>query len=57
MATYTYYCHTCDHHLDVAKPIANCNDIELCSSCNKAMKRLYTAPGISFKGSGWGGQG
>lgn len=57
MARYTYYCLECDHHLEVTKPIANCNDPELCSNCNKAMKRLYTPVHAIFRGSGWGGQG
>jgi predicted nucleic acid-binding Zn ribbon protein len=24
--------------------------------CGRPMNRIYTAPGISFKGEGWGGQ-
>jgi putative FmdB family regulatory protein len=55
MPTYEFYCDSCDMHKDVCKPIAQCNDPELCT-CGVPMKRLYTAPGISFKGSGWGGQ-
>ena len=56
MATYVYYCADCDAHIEVRKPIAQCNDPQLCE-CGLPMKRLYTPPAVSFKGSGWGGQG
>lgn len=56
MATYTYYCKDCDSHLEVTKPMAQCNDIEACSGCNKPMKRLYTPISAVFRGGGWGGK-
>lgn len=56
MATYLYYCMACDTHLEVRKPISECNDPQLCNNCKGVMKRLYTPPAIAFKGGGWGGK-
>ena len=56
MAIYTYICSPCDYRVEITKPIANCNDPELCIYCNKNMKRLYTPITAVFKGGGWGGK-
>lgn len=56
MARYMYYCAECDQHLEVTKPIPNCNDPELCTGCGKTMKRLYTPVHAIFRGGGWGGK-
>ena len=57
MATYLFYCAACDQHEERRIPIVDSGGPQLCDGCGNTLKRVYTVPGVSFKGGGWGGQG
>ena len=52
MPIYEYQCTTCGEQLEV---IQNRSDPphSVCPKCGGEMKKLLSAPGIHFKGSGW----
>ena len=56
MPTYEYYCDSCGDRTTIMRSY---NDAEVAPTCNcgETMTRLWNAPGIHFKGGGWGGQG
>ena len=54
MPTYDYRCNTCEKTFEVfqsfsEEPLINCPDEE----CEGSVKKIFSAPGISFKGSGF----
>lgn len=53
MATYSYTCPTCQIVKDVAYPITE-SPIIVCEACNTEMKKIFSAPQVTFKGGGWG---
>ena len=54
MPTYDYRCETCGKTFEVFQsfsedPLTECPD----KSCTGTVKKIFSAPGISFKGSGF----
>jgi putative FmdB family regulatory protein len=54
MATYEYKCEVCNSIVSVTNPISEEIKIPKCLACKKDMVRIFNAPGLSFKGIGWG---
>ncbi|MFN8630199.1 MAG: zinc ribbon domain-containing protein [Chloroflexota bacterium] len=54
MPIYDYVCTACDHRADILHGI-NDPGPNFCPSCGKegTMRKLFSAPSIHFKGSGW----
>jgi putative FmdB family regulatory protein len=55
MPKYDFTCMVCDKTIEIELPFTN-SDAPLCEGCGHRMLKVYSAPGIHFKGSGWGGQ-
>jgi putative FmdB family regulatory protein len=53
MPIYEFECKVCKIRVEVDKSIHEERDAQC---CGQLMSRLYSAPGISFKGTGWGHQ-
>ena len=53
MPTYEYKCLTCSIEYSVERSIHEENT-PIC--CSTSMVQVYSAPGLSFKGTGWGHQ-
>lgn len=50
MPVYDFECKTCN------KLVEQTENIPMpCSTCGIVMTRIWTAPSIQFKGTGWGG--
>jgi putative FmdB family regulatory protein len=56
MPTYEYSCNECGTYGSVHKSYDDDIGPMSCPKCNLQMSRLYSAPGLIFKGGGWGGQ-
>ena len=54
MPTYEYSCHECGTYGSVHKSYEDDIGPMNCPKCNLAMSRMYSAPGLIFKGGGWG---
>ena len=58
MPTYDYRCYTCEHTFELFQsfaedPLSTCT-IEVCNGPgNGTVRKIFSAPGISFKGSGF----
>ncbi len=54
MPIYDYVCSACDHRADILHGI-NDPGPNFCPSCGRegTMRKLFSAPSIHFKGSGW----
>jgi putative FmdB family regulatory protein len=52
MPTYEYECKDCNHRQEYQIRFEVGPD---CEKCFRTMTRVWTAPGIQFKGTGWGG--
>jgi len=53
MATYLYNCPACEEDKTVVKSMSD-DSLQVCADCgDAALRRIYTAPGISFVGSGF----
>ncbi len=54
MPIYDYVCTACDHRADILHGI-NDPGPNFCPSCGRegTMRKLFSAPSIHFKGSGW----
>ena len=58
MPTYDYRCDTCEHTFELFQsfaedPLSTCT-MEVCSGPgNGTVRKIFSAPGISFKGSGF----
>jgi putative FmdB family regulatory protein len=53
MPIYEFECAVCKIRVEVDKSIHEDRNAQC---CGQPMNRLFTAPGISFKGTGWGHQ-
>jgi len=53
MPTYEYYCEKCKQNEDILKPFSQAEDLELCKTCDIAMKKQYGTFGINLKGPGF----
>jgi putative FmdB family regulatory protein len=56
MPIYDYKCNTCDLNMSVIRKIDATERTPLCANCVKDLVRVYDAPGVSFKGTGWAGK-
>ena len=52
MPLYEYKCETCHHQFEVQQKFSD-PLIDTCIQCGKGVRKLISAPGIMFKGSGW----
>ena len=55
--TYEYDCLNCDTAVVVERSIHDKEETPICESCGYRMRRVYDAPGIHLKGSGWASGG
>jgi putative FmdB family regulatory protein len=56
MPTYEYSCNECGTYGSVQKSYDDDIAGMECPKCNLQMSRIYSAPGLIFKGGGWGGK-
>jgi len=54
MPTYQYKCETCEATVSHVVMISEERKLPECLSCDKDMVRVFSAPSLTFKGSGWG---
>ncbi len=52
MPLYEYECETCHHQFEVQQKFSD-PLIDKCIRCGNGVRKLISAPGIMFKGSGW----
>ena len=52
MPLYEYQCETCHHQFEVRQKISD-PVIDKCIQCGHAVRKLISASGIMFKGTGW----
>lgn len=51
MPLYEYYCKKCDANFDVYHPAGQ--NGQKCPKCKSKVEKVFHAPGLIFKGSGW----
>jgi putative FmdB family regulatory protein len=54
MATYDYFCPLCQAKTVITRPIASSAGKPQCLNCQIDLIRSFTAPGVTFRGTGWG---
>lgn len=54
MPTYEYSCNECGTYGSVHRTYKEDDGGMLCPKCGLDMARMYSAPGIILKGTGWG---
>jgi putative FmdB family regulatory protein len=52
MPTYTYACTACGHTFDAVQAFSD-NALTTCPECEGALRKVYNAVGVVFKGSGF----
>jgi putative FmdB family regulatory protein len=52
MPTYEYACRDCGEHLEVVQSFKD-DPLTQCPSCTGELRKVFSAAGIIFKGSGW----
>ena len=52
MPTYEYACRSCGEHLEVVQSFKD-DPLTTCPSCEGQLRKVFSAAGIIFKGSGW----
>jgi putative FmdB family regulatory protein len=52
MPTYEYACRDCGEHLEVVQSFRD-TPLTVCGSCGGALRKVFSAAGIIFKGSGY----
>ena len=52
MPTYEYACKSCGEHLEVVQSFKD-DPLTECPNCAGALRKVFSAVGISFKGSGF----
>ncbi len=52
MPTYDYQCGTCGNRFEKFQSFSD-EPIKICPECGNAVKKVISAAGIVFKGSGW----
>jgi putative FmdB family regulatory protein len=52
MPTYEYACRTCGEHLEVVQSFRD-DALTECPACQGPLRKVFSAAGIIFKGSGW----
>ena len=53
MPRYEYQCIECGITYEVEQPM---DKVSTPMCCTQSMRQVYSAPGLSFKGTGWGHQ-
>lgn len=52
MPTYEYACRDCSEHIEVVQSF-NDDPLETCGRCGGRLRKVFSAAGIIFKGSGY----
>jgi putative FmdB family regulatory protein len=52
MPTYEYRCRACGHGFDIVQSFKD-ESLTICPACGGELRKVYGAPAISFKGSGF----
>lgn len=52
MPTYEYACRDCGHHLEVVQKFTD-DPLQTCERCQGSLRKVFSAAGIIFKGSGY----
>ena len=52
MPTYEYACRSCGEHLEVVQSFKD-DALTVCPNCEGQLRKVFSAAGIIFKGSGW----
>lgn len=52
MPTYEYACRDCGRHLEVVQSFTD-DPLETCERCGGSLRKVFSAAGIIFKGSGY----
>jgi putative FmdB family regulatory protein len=52
MPTYEYACRSCGEHLEVVQSFRD-DPLTDCPACQGQLRKVFSAAGIIFKGSGW----
>ncbi len=52
MPTYEYACRDCGEHLEVVQSFKD-DALTVCPNCQGDLRKVFSAAGIIFKGSGW----
>jgi putative FmdB family regulatory protein len=52
MPTYEYACRDCGEHLEVVQSFKD-DALTTCPNCDGSLRKVFSAAGIIFKGSGW----
>jgi putative FmdB family regulatory protein len=53
MPIYTFECVVCDVVYELTLPITD-NSRHECKECGEILRKVFSAPVITFKGEGWG---
>jgi putative FmdB family regulatory protein len=52
MPTYEYACRDCGEHLEIVQSFKD-DPLTVCPACEGRLRKVFSAAGIVFKGSGW----
>jgi putative FmdB family regulatory protein len=52
MPTYEYACRDCGQHVEVVQSFRD-DPLTVCGACGGALRKVFSAAGILFKGSGY----
>ena len=52
MPTYEYLCRACGHGFDIVQAFKD-ESLTICPACGGVLRKVFAAPAISFKGSGF----
>jgi putative FmdB family regulatory protein len=52
MPTYEYACRSCEEHIEVVQSFSD-DPLTVCGSCGGELRKVFSAAGLIFKGSGW----
>jgi putative FmdB family regulatory protein len=52
MPTYEYACRDCGHHIEVVQKFTDA-PLQTCERCQGSLRKVFSAAGIIFKGSGY----
>ena len=52
MPTYEYACRACEHRFEVVQSFSDAA-LTTCEACGGELRKVFSAAGLIFKGSGW----
>lgn len=52
MPTYEYLCRSCGERLEVVQSFSD-DPLSVCEACGGELRKVFSAAGLIFKGSGW----